>query len=556
MTRKPTYDELEQRIRSLEAEVQKYKSEGDAVVGDLDASEGKYRKIVKQSPMAIEIYDRHGTFQEANNAWRELWGVDPEPFIGKTNVLEPGTVETIGMHDHFKRAFAGEDLSLPDVKFEPTKVGLRGHTRWVHSKLYSLKDRNGNVKNVIHVIQDFTRRKEVEEERLALETKILQAQKMESLGILAGGIAHDFNNLLMGVLGNADLALANTVREAPSRGNISAIVTAAKRAADLAKQMLAYSGKGKFVIKRMDLQTLLEEMVHLLEVSISKQAVIKYDFSDSVPPIEADATQIRQIIMNLVVNASDAIGKKSGVISISTGAMECDRNYLSETFLENDLSEGPYAYFEISDTGDGIAENAVDKIFDPFYTTKFTGRGLGLAAVLGIVRGHRGALKVYSEPGKGTTFKVLFPIVEGDAAVNEVPVSEEIDATLKGISVLLVDDEETIRTVGKQMLEVLGFEAVTAEDGKQALEIFKQNPDRFDCIILDLTMPHLDGEETFREMRRIRKDICVLLSSGYNEQDLISRFASKGPAGFIQKPYQTVNLRDALLDALHKVSEK
>jgi PAS domain S-box-containing protein len=403
---------------------------------------------------------------------------------------------------------------------------------------------------------DITERVQAEEDRLRLEQQVQQTQKMESLGVLAGGIAHDFNNLLMGIMGNADLALLDMAPEAPARKNLCSIEKATKRAADLAKQMLAYSGKGRFVIKRMDLQTLIEEMVYLLEVSISKKVVIKYDFAQSVSPIKADATQIRQIIMNLVINASEAIGNRSGVISIRTGAMKCDRDYLDETYLDDNLAEGSYSYLEVSDTGGGMNEETILKIFDPFFTTKFTGRGLGLAAALGIIRGHKGAVKVYSEMGKGTTFKVLFPVSQGATHKNDLP-GDFLDCSeLKGKNVLLVDDEETVRTVGRQMLERLGLKVTTAVDGSEALNLFEQDPNRFDCIILDLTMPHLDGEETFREMRRIRKNVSAILSSGYNEQDLIARFASKGFVGFIQKPYRTAEIGAALAKAFKKNSKQ
>jgi signal transduction histidine kinase/ActR/RegA family two-component response regulator len=417
-------------------------------------------------------------------------------------------------------------------------------------------DEVGCATHIVGAVQDITDLRRVEEESRKFEAQVRQSQKLESLGVLAGGIAHDFNNLLMGILGNADLALLDLAPESPARQSIFAIETAAKRAADLARQMLAYSGKGRFVIKRLDLRKLIEEMMHLLKTSVSKKAVLKFEFADNVPPIEADAAQIRQIVLNLVINASEAIGEKSGVIFIRTGALDCDADYLKDTYLENSApAEGTYSYIEISDTGGGMDKDTLSKIFDPFFTTKFTGRGLGLAAVLGIVRGHRAAVKVYSELKKGTTFKVLFPSNKGPVSDTDGLSSLQVDNRLQGKLVMLVDDEETVRTVGQSMLERLGCRAVTAEDGRIALAIFRKNPSEFDCVILDLTMPHMDGEECFRELRRIRKDITVVLSSGYNEQDLLDRFAGKGLAGFIQKPYKTDKLRTKLLEALTRFSD-
>ncbi|MBN1346598.1 MAG: PAS domain S-box protein [Phycisphaerae bacterium] len=396
---------------------------------------------------------------------------------------------------------------------------------------------------------DITDQKRAAEERVNLEAQVQQAQKLESLGVLAGGIAHDFNNLLTGILGNADLAMMDLAPTSPARPSIEQIQTASHRAADLCRQMLAYSGKGRFVIELLDVNELIREMTHLLEISVSKKAILKYHFADGLPAVEADATQIRQVVMNLITNASEALGEVSGVISISTGVMECDHAYLHNALLDERLPEGPYVYFEVADTGVGMGSETIERIFDPFFTTKFTGRGLGLAAVLGIVRGHRGALKVYSEPGKGTTFKMLLPAVDLPAE----PLRGEADAphAWRGAgTILLVDDEETIRTVAKRMVARLGFEVLTAADGKECIEIFHANADRVVCVLLDLTMPRMDGEETFRELRRIRPEVRVILSSGYNEQDAINRFAGKGLAGFIQKPYQaralTAKLREVL----------
>ncbi len=398
---------------------------------------------------------------------------------------------------------------------------------------------------------DITKRKQVEEQRIHLERQVQYAQKLESLGVLAGGIAHDFNNLLMGMLGNADLALSELPSISPARENIKHIETAAMRAAEMARQMLAYSGKGKFVIEDIDLNALIEEMTHLLKVWKSKNVVIKYNFASKLPAVEADATQLRQVVMNLLTNASEASDGKSDVVSISTGVMECDHSYLSATYLDDDLPEGAYVFVEVSDTGCGMDKETMAKIFDPFFTTKFTGRGLGMAAILGIIRGHKGAIKIHSELGKGTTIKVFFPALDHSIA----PVDKEGKSTGKTEwtftgTVLLVDDEEMIRTVGKSMLKKYGIPVLTAKNGRQALEVFKEHEDEITCVVLDLTMPYMDGEETFKELRRIRSDVNVIMSSGYNEQEVTSRLAEKGLAGFIQKPYRREDLMRVLRRAV------
>ena len=392
---------------------------------------------------------------------------------------------------------------------------------------------------------DITERKRAEDERHMLEAQIRHAQKLESLGVLAGGIAHDFNNLLMAILGNADLALMDLSPVSPVRENLTEIKKASQRAADLAKQMLAYSGKGKFVIEPLNLSELIEEMSHILEVSISKKAVLKYDLPENVPLFEGDASQVRQIIVNLITNASEAIGERSGIISITVGAMQADQQYLRETYLDEELPGGLYVTLEVADTGCGMTDETRHKLFDPFYTTKFTGRGLGMAAVLGIVRGHHGAVKIYSELEKGTTMKVLFPAIESDADSG----SEQPQKTTRwrgSGSVLLADDEDSVRAVGAMLMERLGLTVVHACDGRQAVDIYTEQKDDIDCVILDLAMPHMDGEEAYRQLRRIDPEVRVIMSSGYNEQEVTQRFLGKGLAGFIQKPYQLGELIQTL----------
>jgi CheY-like chemotaxis protein len=373
--------------------------------------------------------------------------------------------------------------------------------------------------------------------------KMQQTQKLESLGVLAGGIAHDFNNILTAIIGNAELALLRINKESPGVDNLHKIEEAAARAADLAKQMLAYSGKGKFVIENINLNLLLKDMLHMLEVSISKKAELRFNLIPDLPSVEADATQIRQIIMNLVINASEALGENCGVIAVTTGCMECNKDHLKDLWLDESLTQGLYVYLEIGDTGCGMDKDTLAKLFDPFFTTKFTGRGLGMAAVLGIVRGHKGAIKVYSEPGKGTSFKIFLPASEKPAQISN---HEGVESNWKGSgTVLLVDDEETVRSIGADMLEEFGFTTITANDGREAVEVFKTTPD-ISFVILDLTMPHMDGEQCFRELRQLKPDVKVIMSSGFSEHEVTRKFMGKGLAGFIQKPYKLSALKDAI----------
>ncbi len=402
---------------------------------------------------------------------------------------------------------------------------------------------------ITFTLLDVSERKRAEAERQSLESRMLQTQKLESLGVLAGGIAHDFNNILMAVLGHADLAQTRLPPSSAVLENITEIEKAARQAAGLCRQMLAYSGKGKFQVAPLNVSEVIAEMEHMLEVSVSKKAALQLLLAPGLPSIEADAAQIRQVVMNLVINASEAIGDSAGLITVATGSLTCDRQYLRSISLDDDLAEGRYVFFEVTDNGRGMSPATQARIFEPFFTTKFTGRGLGLAAVLGIMRGHKGAIKVYSEEGRGTTFKALFPATAA-TSVTPAPPSSGTNVWQGTGLVLLADDEEAVRTVCTDMLKVLGFDVICAQDGREATEVFAKHRDRIVCVIMDLTMPKMDGEEAFREIRRIKPDVRVLLSSGYNEQEAVQRFVGRGIAGFLQKPYQLSVLAQKLREIL------
>ncbi len=392
-------------------------------------------------------------------------------------------------------------------------------------------------------------RSQADAERINFERKLLETQKLESLGVLAGGIAHDFNNLLTGILGNASLASLELPDGSPIQDYLGQINQASLRAADLCKQMLAYSGRGRFVVQKLDINHLVEETTHLLQISISKQAVLRFNLGKGLPTIEADATQVRQVVMNLVINASEAIGEKSGVISLSTGLTRIDHAYLGGTIAAPEIPEGEYVSLEISDNGTGMSPETQAKIFDPFFSTKFTGRGLGLAAVLGIMRGHKGALKVYSELGRGTTFKLLFPCATGPA---ETPATAAPARPLwrgRGV-VLIADDEETIRSTAARMLRALGFETALVSNGREAVDAFRANPGAYVIVLLDLTMPHMDGEQAFTELRRLQPDVRVVLMSGFNRQEAVARFTGKGLASFLQKPFSMEALTEVMQSVL------
>jgi len=514
---------------------------------ELKETNARLQTLINAVPDAIYFKDIQGRNLLVNRAFAELVGLDRKEIEGKTDdqILPPELVEQCRRTDE---AVIGEGKS---VRSEEKIMKTDNETVYFETIKVPLHDDAGDITGLVGVSRDITERKRIERESEKLETQIRQVQKLESLGVLTGGIAHDFNNLLMGILGNADIALMELPSSSPACQHIADIKTTSQRAADLCKQMLAYSGKGKYIIQHINLNNVMGEISHLLEASISKSAFFRCELADNLPVIEADSAQIEQVIMNLIINASEAIADKTGLITLTTGAAFYDSAYLKNTYLGDNLPEGEYVYLEVSDTGCGMDRKTLSKIFDPFFTTKFTGRGLGLAAVIGIVRGHNGAIEVHSEPGSGTTIRILFP--SSPRPTEAAQEKEKIDDELIGSgTVLIVDDEETILSVVRRMLESLGYTVLVADDGQKAIEILSDNIEKVDAVILDLTMPYIDGREVFSEMRQIKSNLPIILSSGYNEAEALQDFAKEELAGFIQKPYETASLVSKLKNAIEK----
>ena len=403
--------------------------------------------------------------------------------------------------------------------------------------LVPLLDPQGEVARMVGISRDITQLK-------TAEAALRQSQKLESLGVLAGGIAHDFNNLLTAILGNLDLAVYKLAPDSPALSFLKMAERTSLKASELTRQMLAYSGKGRFVVEPHDLNHLVEEVTHLLKVSISKKAVIKYQLTPGLPAFEADSAQIQQVVMNLVTNASEAIADAEGIISLSTSAMDLDAHYIDSTFPTHNLQPGRYVVLEVADTGCGMSPAVQGRIFDPFYTTKVSGRGLGLSAMLGILRGHKAGIKIYSEAGIGSTFRVFFPA--SSTALPLAPAAPTQEAPALRGTVLLVDDENIILATLTPALETMGFKVITARDGMEAVDRFRAAHASIDLVLMDLTMPRMNGREAFQAMRLIQKDVRVILTSGYNEQESLQNFIGKGLAGFIQKPFLLKDLRKVI----------
>jgi two-component system cell cycle sensor histidine kinase/response regulator CckA len=502
----------------------------------------------QQSPLAVIQFDIEGRVREWNPAAVMMFGFSREEAIGQhwtVIVPEPVWASLEGVWEGLLTRRGGSRSTNENR----TKDGRTIHCEWYSTPLI---DPDGKTIAVASLVMDITDRRRAEEEKRDLERQVQEKRKLESLGVLAGGIAHDFSNLLMVVLGHAELALKEISPMSPAHGNLTGITTAAQRAAELSLQMLAYAGKAVFAVERVGLRELVEEMAHLLKTAISKKAILTLHLERGLPPIEADSSQIRQIVMNLIINASEALGDRSGEITVSVGATRCDEEYLQKTELQDGLAPGLYVHLEVTDTGSGMDAQTRSRIFEPFFSTKFTGRGLGLAAVLGIVRAHKGALKVYSEPGKGTTFKILFPALEDAGEGARTNESSPLAEWRGKGTILLVDDEESLIDLGARMLEHLGFTVLTAADGLQTVELYRERGKEIDLVLMDLTMPHMDGAEAFGELRRLNPEVRVVLASGYSHEDVASAFAGKGLAGVLQKPYTLAKLRETLAGLLPK----
>ena len=542
----------ELQVHQIELEIQN--EELRRVMVELEQSRNQFSLLFHQAPIGYLVLNDVGLIQEVNETFCRMINRTRDQLMGSP-FSECMEGDDRGVFLARYRAFF---MAPASKSLEALILRLQGPAFFAHMEgavIRSALSRQHatDVPLLLLSVTDITERKWAEEKRLQMERQMQQTQKLESLGVLAGGIAHDFNNLLTIILGNASQALDEMPPLSPARDSLQAIEATSLRAAELCRQMLAYSGKGRFVIENIRMNDLIGEMISLLKASISKKAILNLNLKERLPPLRGDPSQIRQVMMNLVFNASEAIGEHGGVITISTGMMECSGEYISEFYLDESLTEGLYVWLEISDTGCGMDHETQRRIFEPFFTTKFTGRGLGLSAVLGIVRGHKGALKVYSEPGQGTTFKALFPAVQTDKPQIAQSSGSTHHSDWKGAgTILLVDDEESVRSLGNRMLERLGFKVLIAVDGQQALEIFRELSDEILLVILDLTMPYMDGEETFRELRRIDPKARVIMSSGYTESEITPRFAGKRLSGFLQKPYTLDTLTQRLRDALER----
>lgn len=511
---------------------------------NLSVSEAKYRLLFENMTNGFAlhemIYDMHGNptdyrFIEVNKAFEKLTGLNASDIVGRTVLDIMPNIEKHWIETYGKVAAQAESISFENFSQELGR----------HFQVWAFCPKPGFF---AASISDTTERRKAEEQKLLLEQQFQQTQKLESLGVLAGGIAHDFNNILAIIIGYCSLTKLDyeTVEN-----NIDGIEKAAERAAALCRQMMAYAGKAQLTKAQINMRMVVAEMVTMLKSTLPGNAVIKSDLSAKTPYISADESQIRQIVMNLIINASEAIGAEQGEIQVSLSRTMVSDGQATKDYHGISIPLGEYVCLEVTDNGCGMDEETKWRIFEPFYTTKFTGRGLGMSAVLGIIKSHAGALKLHSQLGQGSTFKVYLPIQKRDSVSDDENTNALPSAPWKGSgTILLVEDEDQVRFIAKALLKNFGFTVLEAVNGKEALELYQRKSIDITLVMTDMGMPIMDGYELFYELKKINHELPIIVSSGYGDAEISSRIGLDNIAGIISKPYDPEQLREVLKRAL------
>jgi len=544
ITQQKNLDRLQRDMKdNLEKEVAERTKQLNEINLSLNKATDEWQKTFDSVQDMIWLIDDEMRILRFNQASRDKYGSDIE---GK----------------HCWEVVHGTKEPLPECpvlqmkkskKRESVEIEING--RWKQITVDPVLDQNKNVISAVHIISDITDRKKAEADRIALDQQLQQAQKIDSIVLLAGGIAHDFNNILMAILGNIELVLLDENTSSTSWEHLKSAAKAVHKASDLTSQMLAYAGKGRHLLVDACLNDIIKDITPVFGTSISEKISIISNLDPALPKISLDISQMKQIIVNLVINASEAIGDNPGVINISTGTINCKRKYLETPWPDDALPEGRYIFLKVSDTGCGMDKQTKQKIFDPFFTTKFFGRGLGMAAVQGIVKNLRGTIQIKSEPEKGSSFCILLP-AQSHGTENSIMTPEETGCRGKK-TILLVDDEQIVLNVGRKMLEVLGFKVITAANGADAVEIFRKDreltdegPERIICIVLDLVMPVMGGEKALLKLRQIDPDIPVVIISGYPEDIIKKKLKSQVIQQVVMKPFEMGLLCKKIMEAM------
>ncbi len=477
-----------------------------------------------------------------------VFGYSPREFL-EGSVVYAELIEPPDLDRVVAEVQAATDGGAERFAHLPYRVRHRdGSTVWLDDFTTILRDSSGAATHYLGYVIDVSARRRAELESERLEAQVLHTQKLESLGVMAGGIAHDFNNYLTTILGNAELLRAE-VTDAAQGQSLDDVISAAKHAAALCTQMLAYAGKGRFTVEVVSVNRLIGGLASLLEASVGRSARLELDLGEDAPAVEADASQLSQVVMNLVTNAGEALADAPGVVRLSTRRRSVDGHRLIAAGASDELPTGQYLSIVVEDDGCGMDVETEQHLFDPFFSTKLDGRGLGLAAVLGIVRGHGGGIDVQTREGEGSRFEVLLPATTV-AAAPQAGSAARRPSLVEGADVLVVDDEGSVRRLTERVLRGAGFGAVVVRDGEQALSLLRERPARFSAALVDLTMPGLNGADTCRALRRIRSDLPVVLMSGYGAEDVLGQLADLDVDGFVHKPFSPEHLAEVLRMAI------
>jgi two-component system cell cycle sensor histidine kinase/response regulator CckA len=513
--------------------------------------------IATNAAEALFLIDSEGRTTFANSTAEEMFGWSQDELVGrflheKLHCRWPdGTPFPMDECRHMHVLRSGETLRGVEDSF----LSRDGRLVPISCSIAPIRA-DSAVAGAVLVVRDLTEQKRAEEAQRENEEALQQAQKLESIGVLAGGIAHDFNNLLTGIMGNAGLARRAIVagRSEQAAALLRDVLAASERAADLTRQLLAYAGKGRFVIQLVDLCKLVTEVSTLIRASISKKITLVIDVPDDCPLVEADRAQLQQLVMNLVINGGEAIGDEAGTLTVRVRTEHFTERRVRPRTEGFPINTGDYVRIEVTDTGEGMDAGTRGRIFEPFFTTKFLGRGLGLSAALGIVRGHRGAIGVRSEPGRGTTFTVLLPVPRESRRPERYSGHVGVEHDLQGAGTILVaDDEESVRSLVASVLEDAGYTVELARDGAQAVEQLQRLGEQVRLVLLDLTMPILGGAEAAGELRRIQPEIPIVVMSGYGDIEVMQRFSEVGVDDFLPKPFTPEELTTKVRDALASV---
>jgi len=523
-------------------ELRHVKQDLEEKIHDLLKVEQRFRKLFEVIPDAVVVH-QYGRCLFANPAAAVMYGFEnASDFVGKDVLQYIHEDDRANVVQRIRDSHMGDVLPLLLEKH----VRRDGSMFVVEAQGVSFEENGESVWVVL--IHDVTQRLKDEKESLALKASVEHGQRLESLGVLAGGIAHDFNNLLSAMMGNVGLVKRRVNADERVEKYIGNALKAMDKAAGLCQQMLAYSGKGQFIVQSTQLTSLIQDMVELIQVSMKKDVHIQYDLNESLPMVQVDQSQIQQIILNLMTNANEAM--ESGDIVCRTGVCHVSDDGIKNMAYDWGVEAGDFVFIEVKDQGCGMSQETLDKIFEPFFTTKFTGRGLGMSAVLGIVRGHHGALDVQSELGKGTCFRLLLPWDKANNQSEHVVFDIKKGEAMKKGTVLVVDDESMIREVACQMLEDMGLKVLQAEDGLQAVEIYQASDELIDMVLLDMTMPKMDGKACFSALKKIDPDVRVVISSGYHASEIHAKFSENSLAGLVQKPYKYEELQNMVMSVL------